>query len=137
MEKRDPVKIATSKAREMQTTTPRALAARYDRRTHRIVVRLSSKLDIAFDPHDAQGLEKATPEELKQIEISPSGFGIHFPKIDADLYIPALLEGFLGSRSWMASRMGQRGGASRSKAKKDAARQNGQLGGRPRKKTAA
>jgi hypothetical protein len=47
-------------------------------------------------------LEKATPAQLEPIEISPSGFGIHFPKLDADLYLPALLEGFLGSRKWMA-----------------------------------
>jgi hypothetical protein len=40
---------------------------------------------------------------LSKIEISPSGLGLHFPAIDADLYLPALLDGFLGSRRWMAS----------------------------------
>jgi hypothetical protein len=28
---------------------------------------------------------------LDEIEITPSGFGIHFPKLDADLYVPGLL----------------------------------------------
>jgi hypothetical protein len=70
---------------------------------------------------------------LDEIEISPSGFGIHFPKLDADLYLPAILHGFLGSRKWMASRLGQAGGKSRSAAKQKASRANGKLGGRPRK----
>ena len=75
--------------------------------------------------------------ELAPIEISPSGFGIYFPKLDADLYLPALLEGFLGSRQWMASRLGSQGGKSTSHAKTVAAQRNGRAGGRPRKKTVA
>jgi hypothetical protein len=45
-----------------------------------------------------------------RVEFSPSGLGLHFPKLDADLYLPALLEGFLGSRRCMASAMGKAGG---------------------------
>jgi hypothetical protein len=41
------------------------------------------------------------------MEISPSGLGIHFPRLDADLYLPTILEGFLGSRKWMASTLSQ------------------------------
>jgi hypothetical protein len=61
------------------------------------------------------------------------GLGLHFPKLDADLYLPALLDGWLGSRRWMAARMGERGGRARSAAKRTASRANGKLGGRPRK----
>jgi hypothetical protein len=114
---------------------PKAVSARYDRRMHRIVIHLDSKLAVAFSPHDAEGLEDATPEMLDPIEVSPSGFGIHFPKLDADLYLPALLEGFLGSKKWMASRLGSLGGRARSVAKTAAAQKNGLLGGRPRKET--
>jgi len=78
-------------------------------------------------------LETAKPSQLNEIEITPSGFGIHFPKLDADLYVPGLLEGFLGSKRWMASRLGQAGGQSRSSAKRAASRANGRLGGRPKK----
>jgi hypothetical protein len=78
-------------------------------------------------------LEHAKIDDLGEIEISPSGLGIHFPKLDADLYLPALLEGFLGSRRWMATEMGKRGGRVTSDAKATAARENGKLGGRPRK----
>jgi len=127
--------LATEKAKELQLSQPRAVTARYNRRANRIVIQLNTRLEIAFSPQDAEGLEGAKPAELAPIEISPSGFGIYFPKLDADIYIPALLEGMLGSRSWMASRMGLAGGQSISEAKANAARVNGQRGGRPRKKT--
>lgn len=127
------LELASRRARDLQAASPRAVAACYDRRSGRIVIRLSSNLDVGFSPHDAQGLENAKPSQLEAMEISPSGFGIHFPKLDADLYLPSLLEGFLGSKKWMASRLGQLGGQSRSKAKKAAAKANGRLGGRPKK----
>jgi len=134
MESPDEVEVANANGCELQATLPRALSARYDRRIGRIVLHLSTGIDLAFPPHIAQGLETAIPAQLTPIEISPSGFGIHFPKLDADIYLPALLEGFLGSRHWMASRLGAVGGKSTSPAKTAAAQRNGRSGGRPRKK---
>ncbi len=123
------------RATERKASTPVATAARYDRKTDRVIVSLNTNLEIMFSPKDAQGLEHAKPSQLESIEISPSGYGIHFPKlsIEKDLYLPALLEGFLGSRKWMAARLGAQGGKSRTTAKASAARANGTLGGRPRK----
>ena len=126
---------ATRRAKRMQQTTPMAIAAYYNKRANRVVVSLSTKVDVMFNPADAQGLEAATPAQLSEIEITPSGFGLHFPKLDADLYIPALLEGALGSRKWMAAHLGAQGGKTRTRAKAVAARANGALGGRPRKVT--
>lgn len=128
---------ANQRARELEANMPRAVSAGYDRAQGRVVVDLSSNLTVTFSPRDAQGLEKATPAQLEEIEISPSGFGLHFPELDADLYVPGLLEGTLGSKKWMAARLGQAGGKSRSRAKKSAARANGRLGGRPRKAAAS
>ena len=76
---------------------PKAVMARHDRRVGRVVVGLSSGLEIAFKPHEAAGLQDASPEQLGEIEISPSGQGLHFPQIDADLYLPALLQSLSGS----------------------------------------
>ena len=129
----DTLKAANARGVTRLASTPTAVAARYDRRIGRVVITLSSGLDIAFKPHDAQGLESAKPAQLSGIEISPSGLGLHFPAIDADLYLPALLEGFLGSRQWMACAMGKAGGQASTERKASAARANGRLGGRPRK----
>jgi hypothetical protein len=125
---------ATRRAKRMQATTPLAVAAHYNKKADRVVISLSTKVEVMFNPADAQGLEDATPAQLSEIEITPSGFGLHFPKIDADIYVPALLEGLLGSRRWMAAHLGAQGGKSRSQPKRAAARANGALGGRPRKR---
>lgn len=129
----DEYEAANKRAAESLRKTPTATAVRYDRRIGRVVIELSSGIEIAFRPHDAQGLEHAKPDDMSEIEISPSGLGIHFPRLDADLYLPALLEGFLGSRRWMAAEMGKRGGKAKTDAKAEAARENGRLGGRPKK----
>ena len=128
---------ASRREQEELATVPHAISARYDRRIGRVVVSLSNGLEISFSPRNAQGLETATVEQLREIEIDPPGFGLHFPALDADLYIPALLEGFFGSKRWMAGRLGATGGRSKSAAKVSAARKNGRAGGRPRKAATA
>lgn len=110
-----------------------AIEARYDRRTKRISVHLHSGLELAIPPDLVEGLAGAPPDALADIEVSPSGLGLHWPQLDADLYVPALLEGQFGSTQWMARQLGATGGRSRSPAKSDAAKANGLKGGRPRK----
>src|ERR1700733_6882707 len=40
----------------------------------------------------------ATAAQLREIEISPSEFGIYFPWLDVEIYLPTLLQGSLRSR---------------------------------------
>jgi hypothetical protein len=127
------IRTATERAAQRQARTPKAVNVRYDREQGRVVIDLSTGLAVAFPPNRAQGLAGARPADLSEIEITPSGYGLHFPKLDADLWLPALLEGVFGSRAWMAARLGAQGGKARSAAKANAARANGALGGRPRK----
>jgi hypothetical protein len=116
---------ANRRAHELQARFPRAVSACYQPGTGKIVVHLSSRLDVSFSPQDAQGLEDARPSQLQDIEISPSGFGLYFPALDADIYVPGLLEGFPGSKSWMEARPGQTAGQSGTDARKSASRANG------------
>ena len=136
MVSRSDIELANKHGEQMRKEFPHAVSARYDRASGKVMIELSSKLTLSFSPQDAQGLEGAKPSELDEIELSPSGFGVHFPELDADLYIPGLLECLMGSKKWMAARLGQLGGQSRSRAKKAASRANGKLGGRPRKAAA-
>lgn len=110
-----------------------ALSARYDRRAARIVVNLNTGVQVAFPAHLVEGLAGASAEDLADIEISPAGLGLHWPKLDADVHVPALLQGVFGSKRWMAAELGAAGGKARSRAKTAAARENGRKGGRPRK----
>jgi hypothetical protein len=125
--------VANRRAALRLAKTPTVTAARYDPLIDRLVIDLSSGVSISFKSQDALGSERATPEQLAEIEITPSGFGLYFPAIDADVYLPSLLEGFLGSRHWMAAQLGKVGGRAKSPAKTSAVRVNGKLGGRPRK----
>jgi len=127
------VRAANRRMKEMQATTPMAVAVQYNKKANRVVISLSTKVEVMFNPSDVQGLENATPTQLSEIEITPSGFGLYFPKLDEGINVPNLLEGTMGSRKWMAARLGAQGGKARSLAKCTAARANGALGGRPRK----
>ncbi len=129
----DEFELATKRAERRRAGEPAAVAARYDPARDRVIIELSTGDEVAFPPRRAQGLEAAKRSDLDVIEISPSGFGLHFPKLDADVWLPALLDGVFGSRQWIAAQLGARGGKVKSTAKATAARANGKLGGRPRK----
>lgn len=126
---------ANAQAAHRLTTTPTVVTARYDPDTDRVIMGLSNHLEVSFPAHEVQGLETATLADLSRIEIDPPGFGLHFPSLDADLYVPALLQGVFGSERWMAARLGARGGKARTAAKAASSRKNGKLGGRPRAST--
>jgi hypothetical protein len=136
MGKIDEFTAATRRAVQRRAVAPIAVAARHDRRRGRIVVGLDTGLELRFPPQLAEGLENAALADLTEIEISPSGFRIHFPRLDAHLYLPALLQGVFGSKRWMAAQLGAAGGKARTTAKAAAARANGRRGGRLRKMAA-
>src|SRR4051794_33763584 len=101
---------ANRRGRLLRARIPTAVDARYNRAANRIEVELSNHVVMAFPPNMAQGLEQADPSDLEQIEVTPLGLGLHFPSLDADLYVPALLAGITGSEHWMASLLGAKGG---------------------------
>jgi len=110
-----------------------AVSVRYDRRASRVVVNLNTGVQLSVPIRNIEGLADASTEDLAKIEISPAGLGLHWPKLDADVYVPALLQGVFGSKKWMAALLGASGGRSTSAEKAAAARQNGHKGGRPRR----
>ena len=97
----DAVAEAEERMRGILAAGPHAISARYDRRISRIVVGLSNGLELALLPSLLEGLAGAKLVDLAEIEITPSGLGLHWPRLDADFYVPALLEGVFGSPRWM------------------------------------
>jgi hypothetical protein len=109
----------------------------FDAQAERLHLFLSSGLLLGLPLFGLQGFANASAEDLAQYEISPSGLAVFFPTLDAEIYVPGVLQGFLGTKNWMASQMGRAGGAVSSQSKAAAAKANGKLGGRPRKKSDA
>jgi hypothetical protein len=127
------IDAALSRGATLRASEPRAVTARYDPGERRIVVDLTNGCRFSFPPHLAQGLENATDAELAGVEILGAGYGLHWEALDADLSVPGLLSGILGTAAFMARRAGQ----ATSAAKAAAARRNGAKGGRPRKPVAS
>jgi Protein of unknown function (DUF2442) len=81
-----------------QASGPIAQAARYDSRRGLIVITLEGGCEFAFPVALAEGLADAPRSKLRKIKISPNGLGLHWPLLDADLYVPGLIQGAFGSR---------------------------------------
>ena len=102
-------RAAARRASKADALEPRAKSARYDKRSRRIVVDLRNGARFAFPPEIAQGLAGADEQSLAKIEITPSGSGLSWPDLDADLSLPSLMAGIFGSRDWMRRLKRQRG----------------------------
>ena len=98
---------AVSRGRREASTRLHALRASYDCSSREVVVELSNKMKFSFPCDLAQGLADATDEELAKIEISPSGTGLHWPRLDTDLSVAGLMSGIFGTKSWMRSLRGR------------------------------
>jgi len=133
---REQFRAANARGAATRSHGPVAQAARYDARRGLIVLTLEGGCEFAFPAALAEGLRGAPRSKLAKIKISPNGLGLHWPLLDADLYVPGLIEGAFGSRRWM-QQIGKLGGASRSAAKAKASRENGKRGGRPKEGVAA
>jgi hypothetical protein len=116
----------------LDESEPRAVKAWYAADTERIFIELNSEIVMGFPSHKLQGLSHATSKQLAEVEVTPSGYGLHWESLDVDLGVPQLVAGLFGTKAWMAE-LGRQGGKSTSVAKVQASRANGKRGGRPRK----
>jgi hypothetical protein len=55
-----------------------------------------------FPAELAEGLAGASPKDLAEVQVTPSGAGIRWPRLNVDFSLPNLLAGEFGSKSWMA-----------------------------------
>jgi hypothetical protein len=69
---------------------PRARRAYYDRESGLVVVCLQNEERFSFSPLAVEELAQGSTDELAQVEISPSGDGLHWQALDADIGVIAL-----------------------------------------------
>lgn len=125
------IDAAIARAKAAERNRPMAIAAAHRVADDTVVITLATGVQVAIPRKLLQGLQGATPRQLAKVEIEGPGTGLHWPLLNVDHYIPAVLAGVFGTRRWM-SEIGRRGGMARSVAKATAARINGRKGGRPR-----
>ena len=128
--------IAQAKVRgeAMLADSLQAVSAKYDLKKNLIVVHLTNGANFSFPPQLAQGLKGAKDADLKIIQLSPQGTGLHWPRLSVDLSVTGLLSGVFGSRNW-TSQQAAKAGRAKTEAKAVAARLNGAKGGRPKSLT--
>ena len=126
-------KKAIENAERGDREEPRAKSARFDARTGRVKVEMHNGTVFIFPTKLVEGLADADADTLKSISLTPAGDGLRWEALDVDLSLAGLMMGIFGGRGWM-SELGRQGGRSVSDAKKAAARSNGKLGGRPKRR---
>ncbi len=97
----DDIRKAEQRGARLKARWPQAVRVRFNRHTRRVVISLSNGVEVSFSPKQAQGFETASDNDLEEAEITPSGLAVYFPRINADIYIPGLLQGALGSKRGM------------------------------------
>jgi hypothetical protein len=93
--------------------------------TGRIVVDPVNRCSYAFPVALVEDLQGTSDDALAGVQVEGLGFNLHFPALDADLYVPALVSGIFGTRAWMAREPARVAGRKTSTANTLAARANG------------
>lgn len=127
---------AEALGRKLIKSEPRAMQALYDSATGRVTLELTNGCSYVFPTHLVQDLQDASSADLALIEVDGLGFNLHWPALDVDLYVPAIVAGVFGTQGWMTRELARVAGQKTSPAKAAAARSNGSKGGRPRKAAA-
>jgi hypothetical protein len=86
--------LANKRGDEMKRAFASAIAAVHSPSLGQLKITFSSGRVLAVPLSAFPALAQAEGEQLSKVEISPSGFGIYFPDLDVDLYLPGLLEQF-------------------------------------------
>ena len=125
------IPAARRRERRARATEARAVSARYDSRAKSLAIELTNGSRLRLPIKLIPWLRNVPANQLAEVEVDPSGEGLHWESLDVDLSVPGLLQEIFGTASWMRQLAGH-GGQSRSPAKVRAAKSNGAKGGRPR-----
>ena len=89
----DDSQIAAARAAGQQSLlTPRAIAARYLPSRDRVEIELASGWSVQVPRSFSTRLAAASLADCERVEIVDCGLGLHWPAIDEDWYVPAVIK---------------------------------------------
>jgi len=92
--------LATEAGKHIRESGRYIVAARYDVASQTMFVTFKAGFTLSFPKDRCQVTAQAIDDDLSQIEISPAGWSIDFPKIDDGITAEGLLAGRFGSARW-------------------------------------
>lgn len=134
---------ATRRGKEYLEKAPKASSARYDAKSRRIVIDMTTGVTLMIPVSLIQGLQTDDEKALADFNLMADGTEIHWETLDAQFYIESFLKGVFGSQKWMSglrehlAEIGRKGGSAKTSAKRAASAENGKKGGRPRTRRTA
>jgi len=123
---------ASRAGRRAAKAEPRASTAVYRTKERALRIELTNGAAITLPVRLIPNLRRASPRDIRAVEILGQGGGLHWESLDVDLSVPGLLSSVFPGPEWLAE-LGRIGGRKSSPAKAAAARRNGRKGGRPRR----
>lgn len=98
----DPTDAQIAAARacgEITLRGPRAIAARYLSARDRIEIDMAAGWSIQVPRGFSPRLAAASAEDCARIELTDFGLGLHWPALDEDWYVPAVVEALTASQA--------------------------------------
>jgi hypothetical protein len=92
--------LAAARGERIRQSGLYAVAARYERETGLVHITLKTGMTLSFPKVRAQALANATDEQLSEVEISPAGWSVDFPRLDDGFTIEGILAGRFGNVQW-------------------------------------
>jgi hypothetical protein len=82
-------------------TELRAVETWYSTESEHIFIRLNNRVLMGFPYYLLEGVQNSTPQQRAEVELTPTGSGLHWESLDADLSVSQLVAGVFGSKKWM------------------------------------
>jgi len=92
---------ATRRGKEDLKNSTRAISAKYDDKTRRLIVELQNGICFMIPTDLIQGLRGAAEDDLKKVELWLEGLYLHWEKLDVDFQVSSLMQGIFGTKNWM------------------------------------
>ncbi len=93
---------ATRRGEEELARAPKAVSAKYEEKTGRLVIQLENDVVFMIPADLIQGLCSAPAKDISEVELWMEGMYVHWEKLDVDFYVSDLMRGVFGTPKWMA-----------------------------------